>query len=130
MMRYSIEHRDRKFVKGFLSFTKDISENFGKNISKSLSGNYNPGILVSCQKLLDHAKQSATDALKTISKRATEETADTTGDLNGNKIADEIKNFSRSSPLTSSAIVRNEIRNVEHDEEIPKERYVYPEKYQ
>ena len=33
-----------------------------KNISKNLSGKYN-------HKLLDHAKQSATDASKTTSKR-------------------------------------------------------------
>ena len=35
-----------------------MGKNIGKNISKSLSGKYR-------QKLLDHAKQSATDALKT-----------------------------------------------------------------
>ena len=38
-------------------------KNFGKNISKSLSSKYS-------QKLLVHAKQSATDALKTASNRA------------------------------------------------------------
>ena len=35
----------------------------GKNITKNLSSKYN-------QKTLDHAKQFATDALKTSSKRA------------------------------------------------------------
>ena len=56
MMRYSVQPRDRIFVKGygFSSFAK----NTGKNISKNLSGKYG-------QKLLDHAKKSATDALKT-----------------------------------------------------------------
>ena len=59
MMRYSVQPRDRMFVKGygFLSFAKNI----GKNISKNLSGKYS-------QKLLDHAKQSAADAIKTTSK--------------------------------------------------------------
>ena len=58
MMRYSVEPRDRIFVKGygFLSFAKSMGKNIGKNISKNLSGKYG-------QKLLDHAKQSATDAL-------------------------------------------------------------------
>ena len=58
-MRYSVQPRDRMFVKGygFLSFAKNI----GKNISKNLSGKYS-------QKLLDHAKQSAADAIKTTSK--------------------------------------------------------------
>ena len=56
-MRYSIESRERRYVKdyGFLSFAK--------NIGKKLSNKYG-------QKLVDSAKKSATDALKTSSKRA------------------------------------------------------------
>ena len=42
------------------------------------------------QKLLDSAKKSTTDAIKTASKRAIQETAETTGDLIGNIIADKI----------------------------------------
>ena len=38
-----------------MSFSKNMDKNIGKNISKNLSGKYS-------QKLLDHAKQSATDA--------------------------------------------------------------------
>ena len=73
---YSVQLRDRKFVKGygFLCFTKNI----GKNISKNISSKYS-------QKLLDHAKQSATDALKTSSKRVIQKTAGATGDLIGKK---------------------------------------------
>ena len=50
------------FVKGygFLSFAKNMGRNIGKNISKELSGN-------DSQKPLDHAEQSATDALKITS---------------------------------------------------------------
>ena len=64
MTRYSVQPRDQIFVKGygFLSFTKNLGKNIGKNISKNLSGKYS-------QKLLEHAKKSATDALKTSSKR-------------------------------------------------------------
>ena len=60
MTRYSVQSRDIIFEKGygFLSFDKNMGKNIGKNISKSLSGKCS-------QKLLDHAKQSATDALKT-----------------------------------------------------------------
>ena len=56
-MRYSIEPRDRIYVKayGVLSFSK--------NIGKNLSNNY-------AQKLLDSARKSTTDAIKTASKRA------------------------------------------------------------
>ena len=60
-----------------------MGKNIVKNISKNLSGNYR-------QKLFDHTKQSATDALKTISKRAIQKTAKATAYLIGNKIAHRI----------------------------------------
>ena len=50
-----------------------MAKNLGKNITKNVSGKYS-------QKLLDHAKQSATDAFKATSKRAIQKTADATGD--------------------------------------------------
>ena len=40
-----------------------MGKNIGKNISKNLSGKYS-------KKPLDHARQSATDAFKTASKKA------------------------------------------------------------
>ena len=45
-----------------------MDDNIGKNISKNLSAKYS-------QKLLDRAKQSATDGLKTSSKRVTQKIA-------------------------------------------------------
>ena len=42
------------------------------------------------KKLVDTYKKSATDAIKTASKRAVQKTAEETGDLIGNKIADKI----------------------------------------
>ena len=50
-----------------MSFAKNI----GKNISENLSGKYS-------QKRLDHAKQSAADALNTTSKRVIKKTAEAT----------------------------------------------------
>ena len=41
-----------------------MGKTIGKNISKNLSGKYSPGMLAMRQKLLDHAKKSATDTLK------------------------------------------------------------------
>ena len=69
-MCYSIEPRDRSYVKGygFLSLAKNI----GKNISNKYS-----------QKFVDSAKKSATDAIKTDSKRAIQKTAEATGYLIG-----------------------------------------------
>ena len=77
-MRYSIEPRDRIYVKGygFLSFAKNMTNEYG-------------------QKLFDTAKKSTTDAIKTASKRAIQKTAEATGDLIGNKIADKITSISK-----------------------------------
>ena len=79
-MRYSVEPRDRIYLKryGFLSFTK--------NMGKSLSSKYG-------QKLFDGAKKYTADAIKTASKRSIQKTAEATGDLIGNKIADKIHVF-------------------------------------
>ena len=63
MTRLSVQSRDQIFVKGdeFLSFPKKMGKNIGKNISENLSSK-------TSQNILDHAKQSVTDALKTASK--------------------------------------------------------------
>ena len=50
------------------------------------------------QKLLDSAKKSTTDAIKTASKRAIQKTAETIGDLIGNKTVDKITSFLKKSP--------------------------------
>ena len=52
-------------------------------MGKNLSNKY--GI-----KLFDSAKKSTAYAIKTASKRAIQKTAEATGDLIGNKIADKI----------------------------------------
>ena len=58
-MQHSVEPINQIFVKGygFMSFTNSLAKNIGKNISKNLSSKYS-------QTLLDHTKQSPTDALK------------------------------------------------------------------
>ena len=70
----------------------------GKNLSSKYS-----------QKFMDHAKQSATDALKTGSKRAFQKTAEATGDLIGNKIADKTTRISNTSPQNNSEKIEEEI---------------------
>ena len=90
-MRYSLEPRERIYVKGygFMSFAK----NRGKNLSNKYS-----------QKIIDTAKKSETDAIKTVSQRAIQKTAEATGDLVGNKIADKITSISKKSTKNLSAI--------------------------
>ena len=58
MACYSVQSRRRIFVKGygFLCIAKHLGANICKNMSKNLSSNYS-------QYIIDHAKQSATDAL-------------------------------------------------------------------
>ena len=68
------------------------------------------------QKLLDHAKQSGKDALKTSSKRIIQKIAQAVGDLIGNEIANNITKVSRSFPQNLETISNK------HDKEIPKER--------
>ena len=103
-MRYSVESRDRIFVKGygFLSFAK--------NMGKSLSNKYG-------QKLLHSAKKSTTDAIKTASKRAIQKTAEATGDLIGNKIADKTTSVSKK-PNNNNNNDNNDNNNNNEDVEI------------
>ena len=101
-----------------MSFPKNMGKNIGKNISKSLSVKHG-------QKPFDHNKQSAADALKTVSKRVIQKKAEGTGDMIGNKIANRITKVSKTSPRNSLEIVKNE-----RDKEIPTERYISPEEGQ
>ena len=111
-MRYSIEPRDRIYVKvyGFLCFAK--------NMGKSLNNKYG-------QKRIDSAKKSTKDAKKTASKRAIQKAAEAIGDLIGNKIADKITSVSKEKP-------DKELDNNDEREDVeiatPKKRYISPEK--
>ena len=110
-MRYSIEPRDRIYVKGygFLSFAK--------NMGKSLSDKYG-------QKLFDSAKKSTT-CNKNSFKKSNSKTAEATGDLIGetNEIADKI---------TIVPKKPNNNNNNNEDVEITahKKRYISPEERQ
>ena len=116
-MRYSIEPRERRHVKGygFLSFARNIGTHAAK-AAKNMSNKYS-------QKLVDAAKKSATDAIKTASKRAIQKTAEATGDLVGNKIADKITSASKKS--YDEEIQSNDVNNKK-----PKERYISPKERQ
>ena len=68
--------------------------------------------------MFDHAKKSATDALKTSSKRFIQKTAEGSGDFIGNKIANKTMGVSKNLETVAN----------ENDKEISKERYMSPEK--
>ena len=106
------------FLKGYdiFSLAKNVDRNIGENISKNLSGRYS-------QKRLDDGKKSARYALKNSSKRVIKKkTIGTTDYLTGNNIVDKITKISRTLPQSNSETITNE-----HDQEIPKERYISPE---
>ena len=102
-MRYSLEPRDRIYVKGygFLSFARNMSNKYG-------------------QKFVDTATKSATDAIKTASKRAIQKIAEATGDMIGNKIADKITSVSKKKS--------NHENNDDVELTTHKKRYISPEK--
>ena len=84
-MSYSIEPRERRYVKGygFLSFARNLATHATK-VAKNLNNKYG-------QTLADSAKKSARNASKIAGKRAIQKTAEATGDLVGNKIIDELR---------------------------------------
>ena len=99
-MRYSIEPRERRYVKGygFVSFARNFSDKYSKSLM---------------DKLIDVNKKFA----KTAGEKILKKSAEPTGDLIGNKIADKITSASKKS--------HDEVNN-----EIPKERYISPKKRQ
>ena len=78
-MKYSTEPRFRKCVKryGFLSFARKIGDKYGKT-------------------LLDTATKTGIDAAKSASKKIVCKTAEATGALIGNKIANKITSVDKS----------------------------------
>ena len=66
---------------------------------------------------LDRAKQSATGSLKKATERVIQKTAEATGDLIGNKVADKNTRISKISPQNNSE---------RDEEEIFKQIYISP----
>ena len=108
-MRYSIEPRERRYVKGygFMSFARRFSDKYSKSLM---------------DKGIDVSKTFA----KTAGKKILKETAKATGDLIRNKIADKITAKPSPKDVTSAS-------KRSHDEfinGIPKERYISPKERQ
>ena len=96
-MRYATEPKFRKYVQGygFLSFAGRLGGRYGK-------------------KLIDTATKAGIDAANTASKRVVQKAAEATGDLIGNKIADQITSVGKTKEKTNK----------------PEEIYIPPEKRQ
>ena len=85
-MRYSFRLRGQIFVKSYGFFLENINDKY--------SNKYSLGTLATHKKLLDHAGKIYCRFLNNISERVNKKTAETTGDLIGNKIADRITKVS------------------------------------
>ena len=77
-MKYSTEPRFTKYVKGYgyLSFARKFVDKYG-------------------EKLMDTATKTGIDTAKSAPKRVVQKTAEATGDLTENKIADKITSLSK-----------------------------------
>ena len=84
-----------------MSFAKSLSNKYGK-------------------KLLNNTKKSTIDPIKTASKRAIQKTAEVTGDLIGNKIADKTTSVSKKSSNNNNN--NDDVELITH-----KKRYISPE---
>ena len=124
-MRYSIEPRERRYVKGygFMSFARNFGKKYGKKlmntaIKTGTSFNSKYG-----KKLTDAAIKTGKGFATTAGKKIVHKSAKATGDLIGNKIADKITSASRKTH-------NEEIQSDEVNNEIPKERYISPKERQ
>ena len=91
-MRYSIEPRERRYIKGygFLSFGKNFSNKYGKklmNTAIETGTNFNSKY---GKKLTDTAIKTGKDFATIAGKKIVHKSAEATGGLIGNKIADKI----------------------------------------
>ena len=124
-MRYSIESKERRYVKGygFLSFATNFGNKYGKKLmntvikrGKKFNSKYG-------KKLKDAAIKRGKNFATIADKKIVHKSAEATGDLIGNKIADKITSASKKSQ--NEEIQSNEVNN-----EIPKERYISPKERQ
>ena len=135
-MRHSLEPEYRKYVKGygFLSFARNFGDKYGKKlmntaIKKDTNFNSKYG-----KKLTDTAIKTSKDFATIADKKIVHKSAEATGDLVGNKIADKITSMGRSKELRSKELgsaVKPRSKKEKDETNIMKETqeiYIPPEK--
>ena len=110
-MRYSIEPRERRYVKGygFMSFARNFGNKYGKrlmNTAIKTGTNFNSKY---GKKLTDTAIKTGKDFATIAGKKIVHKCAEATGDLIRNKIADKITSASKKSH--NEEIQSNEVNN-------------------
>ena len=121
-MRHSLEPEYRKYVKGygFLSFARNFGDKYGKKLMNNTiktGTNFNSKY---GKKLTDTAIKLGKDFATIAGKKIVHKSAEATGDLVGNKIADKIT--SRGKPRSKKE--KDETNIMEKTQEI----YIPPEK--
>ena len=92
-MRYSLEPNCRKYVQGqgFMSFAKIIGNKYSRKIfDKSIDVRNKYG-----KKILDKSINTSKDFAKIAGKKVLHKSAEATGEMIGNKVADRITKSSR-----------------------------------
>ena len=120
-MRYSIEPRERRYVKGygFMSFARNLGNKYGKklmNTAIKTGTNFNSKY---GKKLTDTAIKTGKDFATIAGKKVVHKSAEATGDLIGNKISDKI-----------TSALKKPHNEDEVNNEIPKERFISPKERQ
>ena len=94
-MRYSLEPTYRRYVKGygFLSFARKFGDKYGKKLMDTAT---KVGTSKYGKKIIDTTKKQGSEFAKTAGKRIVQKSAEATGDLIGNKIADKITSLGKS----------------------------------
>ena len=121
-MRHSLKPEYRKYVKGygFLSFARNFGDKYGKKLMNNTiktGTNFNSKY---GKKLTDTAIKLGKDFATIAGKKIVHKSAEATGDLVGNKIADKIT--SRGKPRSKKE--KDETNIMEKTQEI----YIPPEK--
>ena len=115
-MRYSLEPRYISYVQGqgFMSFAKNIGNKYGRKIfDKSIDVSNKYG-----RKILDKSIDASKDFAKITGKKVLHESAEATGEMIANKVADRITKNSRNKAQ------KEDNRIMEETQEI----YIPPEK--
>ena len=126
-MRYSIEPRERRYIKGygFLSFAKNFSNIYGKKLmNTAIKTGTNFNSKYGKKLLTNTAIKTGKDFPTIAGKEIVHKSAEATGDLIGNKIADKI------TAKPSKILQNEEIQSNEVNNKIPKERYIPPNERQ
>ena len=105
-MRHSLEPEYRKYVKGygFLSFARNFGDKYGKksvNTAIKTGTNFNSKY---GKKLTDTAIKTGKDFATIAGKKIVHKSAEATGDLIGNKIADKITSMRHSKEVRSKEL--------------------------